>query len=175
MANDATHRDPDAAAEAPTTEEALFRQLLPLIRAEARRTIPRDLVDDVVQDAVERLLRNGRAALRRWDRSRGMRYFRRILINIYIDQVRTLAKRPNADQDVDTISAVDASNLETRVLLGEIADLLRPHVDEIDRVILTERVVMGTPSSELAQSLGLSVSCVNTRRFRLVKLFRSHL
>ena len=138
-----------------------------LRRTFARRGAAPDLVDDLVQEAAERVLR-GLPGLR--DRDRLGPYVGRVASSVWIDHLR---RRRPIEALPDTLAAPPPDTDPD--LTEEVAGWLPRMIDELPeayREAMRLSEIEGSSQREVAQRLGLSASGARTRVQRGRKLLR---
>ncbi len=161
--------------------EDLVRSQGPRMHALARRYLGnRSDADDAVQDAFVALFRgieafDGRSSVETW--------LHRIVVNRAIDLLRRRTRRLEVPISAPEHAAAAERPARTRSAesVAEMADTYRVVVDAVDRLPVTQRVVIrlsdieGLGLDATATALGVNASTVRVRLHRARRTLRSHL
>jgi RNA polymerase sigma-70 factor (ECF subfamily) len=137
----------------------------------ARRCRDRDVAEDLTQETLERALRNWR----RFDPSKGSLegWLFQIARQVSIDYARTSRRQTLHEQawhaTEPRIVPPPAEPAELPASVAAAWDRLTPD----DRTLVTLRVILGWPTREVADVLGISVTNCSTRLSRILHTLRS--
>lgn len=171
-----------ASSGEPRALQSLARQLLPVLRAEARRLHHRPGfapdVDDLVQTGFEQLFEKDCLALRRWDPGRGLSFFGYIRFVARRRMLSALRRSARARETPLTEEALRRwvrderieARAHARAELERIVPSLERRLSERARAVFIALYVDGCDTSAAAQSLSLTEDAVRSHHKRIRKL-----
>lgn len=141
-----------------------------LRRSLARPGVAPEVVDDLVQDAAERLLR-GLPGLR--DEERVGPYVGRVVRSVWVDHLRRM--RPTHGPDPDELAAEEAEEADLAPLVAAWLPRIVDGLPEVYREAVRLSELEGWTQRQVADHLGLSASGARTRIQRGRRLLRAEL